>query len=97
MQFIESIFLHGVNHGGDPVKVANEIFETHNFRDLEVAAVSGAETTIPYDHLDENGHEVVKVAIPFFAENPNGGDSLPMLFSVEFCSKGVDIGVYQKN
>lgn len=92
MQFIESIYLHDVAHGGDPVKVATEIFETHNFDSIgvEVVGVSGAESETP-----QGTNAWVK--IPFFAKNldENQKDSTAMLFCVEFDKKGTHIQIYE--
>lgn len=83
MDIVQNILLAGVSSGGEPVKVAQEIFEAHNFGDIVVASSDGVE-------FDSDG---VVVKIPFYAE-AEAGHSEKMLFLVEFLDSGADVTVY---
>jgi hypothetical protein len=89
---VQNIFLKNVVHGGEASKVASEIFETHDFADtdIEVEAVGGAESVVSL-------HGSMSVKIPFFAKNHRGGDSIPMIFGVEFVPEGAEITVYSNS
>ncbi len=89
MNVIQNIFLKDVVHGEEPRRVATEIFETHDFggADIAVVGIGGAESAVLTGKYPS-------VKIPFYAADSEGGDSIPMLFQVDFLDGGADVSVY---
>lgn len=87
MQMIEEKYVAGASHSGDPGAAARSIFESFDFGDLEVLDFDGADSVV--------GPGEVSSTIRFYVAPESGvGDSVPMLFRVDFGEGGAMVRVY---
>lgn len=89
MNLIEEEFVPEAQHDGEPSAAAEEFFQNYDFGDIEVIDSDGA-LSFPSPRSPN-----VSSKIRFYAKPESGeGDSVAMLFTVDFSRKGARIGVY---
>lgn len=86
---ISTKFYPGVDHKDNPGQVTADLFQDYDFGNLEVLDSDGA------DSCGVAGSPYASSRIRFYTQPEEGdGDSVPMLFSVEFSPKGAQVSVY---
>lgn len=89
MTRLEGKFYPKVQHGGSPGDVAEQLFQEYDFGAMEVVDSDGAESTL------NPGSPNASASVRFYIEpEEEGSDSVAMLFSVNFDSKGAEATVY---
>jgi|688.fasta_scaffold998339_1 hypothetical protein len=89
MQLLEEKKIPGVSHGGSPGLKAAEIFSDYDFGTVDVIDSDGADSVV------HPGSPHAESTIRFYVEPADGqGDSVPMLFRVEFSPIGAHVKVY---
>lgn len=88
MNLLQEKFYPDVKHHDNPGGVAKDLFQDFDFGEDEVLDFDGSESLVSSDKL------VASAQLRFYVKPEAEGDSIPMIFKVEFSPRGAMVGVY---